>query len=111
DVHRPGRPARTGWPVRPPGPAPRTTPSSDHRRPLRLPGECEIVASTRCPSSWLNVILEKSHSSTTTGHFAFTTHPHPFHIGGSRLSESNQPASPYQGTCTRHSVTLGATPP
>jgi hypothetical protein len=31
------------------------------------------------------VILEKSHSSTTTGHFAFTTHPHPFHIGGSRL--------------------------
>ncbi len=31
--------------------------------------EYERVASTRCPSSWPNVIVEKSHSSTTTGHF------------------------------------------
>lgn len=39
--------------------------------------DCEIVASTRCPSLWPNKILEKSHSSTTTGHFAFTTHLRP----------------------------------
>jgi len=26
---------------------------------------------------WLNLILEKSHSSTTTGHFAATTLDHP----------------------------------
>jgi hypothetical protein len=39
--------------------------------------ECEIVASTRCPSLWPNVILEKFHSFTTAGHFAFATHFRP----------------------------------
>ncbi|WP_211281144.1 TIGR02391 family protein [Rhodococcus opacus] len=34
-----------------------------------------MVASTRCPSSWPNCFCEKFNSSTTTGHFAVTTHP------------------------------------
>jgi len=33
------------------------------------------------------VIFEKSHSPTTTGHFAFTTHFKPLPISGSRLSQ------------------------
>src|SRR4029079_1285309 len=59
------------------GPARRTTPDSGRRRSPTLRADYEIVASTRCPSLWPNLILEKSHSSTTTGHFAATTHPRP----------------------------------
>ena len=69
--------AAFGGPGRPSGPGRRTTPDSGHRSSLRLRGECEIVASTRCPSLWPNLILEKSHSSTTTGHFGVTTHSGP----------------------------------
>jgi hypothetical protein len=38
------------------------------------------------------MILKKSHSFTTTGHFAFTTHPKPHHIGGSRLRRTHAAA-------------------
>ena len=65
------------WARRPIG----TSPAHDTRlgssKMPTLRADYEIVASTRCPSLWPNLILEKSHSSTTTGHFAVTTHPRP----------------------------------
>src|SRR6187455_3234046 len=71
------RPGRTAPPTPRSGPGPRRTRDWGRRtsRPRRV--GCEIVASTRCPSLWPNVILKKSHSPTTTGHFDVKTHPRP----------------------------------
>ena len=76
-VHRPTLPAPHAGPTRPPGPARAadTRLGSSNSRPRRV--GCEIVASTRCPSLWPNVILRKSHSPTTTGHFDVKTHSRP----------------------------------
>ena len=72
----------------------RRTPDWGHRSSPTLRAECEIVASTRCPSLWPNVILEKSHSSATTGHFGVTTHFAVHRIGGSRLRGRGSAAGP-----------------
>src|SRR6478672_10021722 len=71
------RPGRTAAPTPRSGPGPRRTRDWGRRtsRPRRV--GCEIVASTRCPSLWPNVILKKSHSPTTTGHFDVKTHLRP----------------------------------
>ncbi len=76
-AHRPMPAGRTAEPTRRSGPGQHTTPDWGRRRSPTRRVDCEMVASTRCPSLWPNVILEKSHSPTTTGHFGFTTRSSP----------------------------------